>query len=364
MLELVTTLPGHKADRVWHVAWSADGRYLASCGEDREIRIYETVVDMVKMQIDDSVFAGVNAEMKKGVDDNSGWSSEDCIRCIATLEDGQLRTIRSCEWSPNGKMIASASFDGTVVVWEAQNNAKSRWDQVSSLEGHENEVKSVAWSSDSKWLATCGRDKRVWIWERLQDNEFECVSMLDGHSQDVKFIIWHPFYSVLYSASYDDSIKVWGIDETDSSDDWRCVSTLTGHKSTVWNLAINESGNQLISCSDDCSIILWKYDGSKYGFGNWRQAAVLNSVHKLTIYSVTWSHHTGIIVTGSGDNSMSLNQIGDASIDGDGIILTIGRCEQAHSNDINCVRWNPAFQYQNILASCGDDGVIKIWIYK
>jgi WD40 repeat protein len=186
MLELVATLPGHKADRVWHVAWSAVGRYLASCGEDREIRIYETVVDMVKMQIDDSVFAGVNAEMKKGVDDNSGWSSEDCIRCIATLEDGQLRTIRSCEWSPNGKMIASASFDGTVVVWEAQNNAKSRWDQVSSLEGHENEVKSVAWSSDSKWLATCGRDKRVWIWERLQDNEFECVSMLDGHSQDVQ----------------------------------------------------------------------------------------------------------------------------------------------------------------------------------
>ena len=73
-------------------------------------------------------------------------------------------------------MIAAASFDGTVVIWEAQNKTLSRWELIASLEGHENEVKSVSWSSDGKWIATCGRDKSVWIWENIGQGEFECVS--------------------------------------------------------------------------------------------------------------------------------------------------------------------------------------------
>jgi cytosolic iron-sulfur protein assembly protein CIAO1 len=75
-------------------------------------------------------------------------------------------------------MIASASFDGTVVIWETQNKACTRWEMIASLEGHENEVKSVCWSSDGKWIASCGRDKSVWIWENLGQGEFECVSWI------------------------------------------------------------------------------------------------------------------------------------------------------------------------------------------
>jgi cytosolic iron-sulfur protein assembly protein CIAO1 len=86
--------------------------------------------------------------------------------------------FRSCAWSPDGKMIATASFDGTVVIWEAQNSSNSRWELVASLEGHENEVKCVCWSNDGKWIATCGRDKSVWIWENIGQGEFECVSSM------------------------------------------------------------------------------------------------------------------------------------------------------------------------------------------
>ena len=51
--------------------------------------------------------------------------------------------------------------------------------------------------------------------------------MLDGHSQDVKFVLWHPRAdNVLFSCSYDDSIKVWGCDEGD--DEFYCLHTLTG----------------------------------------------------------------------------------------------------------------------------------------
>ncbi len=67
MLEEIITLTGHKEDRIWHASWSKSGLYLATCGEDRSIRIWSSF--------------------------NRLWDSAS-IKCIATLEDGQSRTLR------------------------------------------------------------------------------------------------------------------------------------------------------------------------------------------------------------------------------------------------------------------------------
>jgi len=339
----ILVLEGHTEDRVWHATWSRDGKYLATCGEDKSIRIWRLSVE----------------ERSKG-DDEAGCEGVKCI-CIATLEDAQTRTIRQVDWSPDGRMVCSASFDGTVAVWEAQSAERSRWDLITSLEGHDNEVKCAIWSATGQYIATCGRDKRVWIWEQLGRGEFECVTMLEGHTQDVKCLVWHPSETVLFSCSYDDSIKLWAED----NDDWYCADTLTGHTSTVWALALAESGTQLVSCGDDRSVHVWHCRGNINEEAAWQCSATLEDLHKHAIYTVDWSHAHGLLATGAGDNAITVSQLDGTDVSGgtDARLITLCRRATAHTGDINCVRWNPdpEGRLNHLLVSSGDDGLVRLW---
>ena len=91
----------------------------------------------------------------------------------------------------------------------------------------------------------------------------------------------------LFSASYDDTVKVWAED----GDDWSCAQTLVAHGSTVWSLAFGPpppvsdeapsaggdhlSGEMLVSVSDDRSFILWTQKAGQ-GAGGWFPAQQVN----------------------------------------------------------------------------------------
>lgn len=172
----------------------ASGDMIASCSGDHTVRIWSKSL---------------------------GSNSETIWKCSATLEGGHSRTVRSCSWSPNGTMLATAGFDRLVCLWELDGGI---WEQVAVLEGHESEVKSAEWSPNGMLIATCGRDKTVWVWEAAPGHEYEVIDVKHGHSQDVKRVAWHPTSELFLSASYDDSIKVW----RECDDEWICVQTLSG----------------------------------------------------------------------------------------------------------------------------------------
>ena len=328
-LTLVSTLSGHAEARVWHVAWSPKGDMLASCGEDRSIRLWS---------------------------ESDGSSSNGSVwRCVAVLEEGHQRTIRCCAWTPDARFIASCSFDGTASIWECLDGD---FDCVASLEGHENEVKAVAWSASGQQLATCGRDKSVFVWE-VEDENYEVAAVLHSHSADVKAVRWHPTNEILASASYDDTLKLYA----QSDEEWRCVSTLAGHASTVWCLAFSPDGSHLVSCSDDRSVILWRDATGESGFVH---SATLKDVHERAIYSIDWGSDAAgdLIATGGGDDAIGmLRATPDRSA-----LEVLGLLPDAHAGDVNAVTWRPkqgghagAQGANGWLASCGDDGCLRLW---
>ncbi|XP_052803579.1 probable cytosolic iron-sulfur protein assembly protein CIAO1 homolog [Mya arenaria] len=328
-LTKVCTLEGHE-DQVWCVAWNPAGSLLASCGTDKTIRI---------------------------------WGREgDNWVCKSVLTDGHQRTIRNVAWSPCGNYLASASFDATVCIWSRK---EGEFECIATLEGHENEVKAVSWATSGSLLATCSRDKSVWIWEVTEDEDFECASVMSAHSQDVKYCTWHPSREILASCSYDNTVKLF----KEEIDDWTCFATLESHESTVWKVCFDAEGHRLASVSDDKTVKIWQeyMPGNQEGVptvgkdGTWKCVCTLSGYHDRTIFDVDWSHLTGRLVTGGGDDCIRVFREEEGSDKNQPSYNLSASVRKAHSQDINCVAWNP--KVENFLASCSDDGTVKLWNY-
>ncbi|KAJ7601057.1 WD40-repeat-containing domain protein [Mycena floridula] len=326
-LVLLADLAGHD-DRAWHVAWNPTKPFLASCSADKTVRMHSY----------------------SPIPGSTGVK----FTHMATISTDHAKTVRSLAWSPSGSSLATASFDANVAVWEQDDSGD--WECTGTLEGHETECKSVGFSSSGSFLASCSRDKTVWIWEVLPD-DYNCESVLMEHSQDVKCIAWHPTEEILASASYDDTIKLY---EDDPDDDWYCFITLSGHTSTVWSLAWSPDGQYLASSSEDRTIRIWKRVGAR----DWPCVLVLDG-HGRSIYSVSWavgrSGSLGWIASAGGDCSVRIWEISE-NPDSTLAHRLIAQLDSAHDvHDVNAVVWCPRPEFQDILATAGDDGAAKVW---
>ena len=108
------------------------------------------------------------------------------------------------------------------------------------------------------------------------------------------------------------------------------------------------------------------------GYSARAHAATLQNVHERAIYSIDWASEAtcaqagcGVIATGGADDAIVLLRASAAA--GSSIVLeqirTIG---DAHAGDVNSVAWRPAPEGRppslaNMLASCGDDGSVRLW---
>ena len=95
------------------------------------------------------------------------------------------------------------------------------------------------------------------------------------------------------------------------------------------------------------------------GEGGYAPAATLRDVHERSIYSIDWSRD-GLIATGGGDDAICVLRV---LMEGTSLVglERVGLERGAHAGDVNAVAWRPGSGGDGLLASCGDDGALKLW---
>lgn len=196
------------------------------------------------------------------------------------LLKGHTNWVSSVVFSPNGKMLASASFDLTVRLWIAETGKP-----IAVWNDHVNWVNCLAFSPTGKLLASGSYDCTVILRDvatRL------CLHVLRGHEQSVCSIAFSSCHT-LASGSADKSIRLW--DESG-----RCVGTMLGHESDVRCLAFSPCGKTLASGSKDDKIRLWNVVTGA--------CTLVLYGHTNDVSAVTFSRDGVTLISGSRDGTI------------------------------------------------------------
>jgi len=231
---VLQTLEGHSTT-VTCVTISPDGQILAS-GERGFENFWDRALWEVGVQRGD-----ISDYMIFSDNDVRLWCLPDGVALHKLA--GHTDTVTCLAFSPDGRMLASGSWDKTVRLWSLPDGTTLR-----TLEGHTNELTDVVFSPDGQMLASGSRDKTVRLWS-LPDGT--ALQTLEGHSDRVISVAFSPNGQVLASGSWDKTVRLW------RSSDGATLQILEGHTDKITCLAISPNGQMLVSGSTDGTVRLW-----------------------------------------------------------------------------------------------------------
>ncbi|KAJ1720696.1 hypothetical protein LPJ53_004711 [Coemansia erecta] len=247
---------------------------------------------------------------------------------------GTPADVTAIEWNPQGTLLATACFGGSVRVWSAAGELKMtlshrqvpivamRWNKKGSLlvsacldgsialwdtssgtlrheyRGHTGSVMDVDWQ-DNATFASCAADRTIIVW---RDGDASPVRTFTGHKGDVNAIKWHPSGKYLASASDDGSLKIW----SPSAD--TPVQDFFGHAQQVYAL-------RWLPRSDKAVVASVSFDGTARVWDVQAGACLrVLAAHTEAVHCLAFSSDGRYLATGSFDKKVRVWSIKDGSL--------------------------------------------------
>jgi WD40 repeat protein len=383
--QLERLLSGHE-DVIRTLAFSPDGKTLASGGEDGTIRFWDTetgeavgtLIDSEQRVIWDLAFrpdgqqlaaasvdavqlwdratgtAGLALSSDVGLVTYVAFSPNGKILAAGTgfgpitLWDpvtgaaigptltGHTAGITSLAFSPDGAILLSAG-DGTVRFWDVtEEGGRAQGEPFATEQGEEQgSLFHAALSPDGTTLATAGPDGTIRFWNAASRQPIG--DPLRGHDAAVNRIAFSPDGTSLFSAGADNWIRQWEVATH------RLIAEPLTPVGSVVALALSPDGTILASGGDDGSIQLWDVAPEPGNF-----ASLLR--HTAVLTAIAYSPDGTTIATGDDTGVVFLWDAADGS--------QIGSPLRGHADDVRGLAFSPD---GTVLASASWDKTARLW---
>lgn len=158
---------------------------------------------------------------------------------------GHTDTILAADLSPDGKTLATASYDKLVVLWDL-----AQGKLVRPLKDHTDAVYSVAFSPDGRWLASAAADRTVKLWNVATGQRFRTLS---DATAELYAVVFGPDSKTVFAGGVDRSIRAWSVSETDA----QLANSAFAHDGPIVRLVRSRDGKTLISGGEDRDVKVW-----------------------------------------------------------------------------------------------------------
>ena len=277
--------------------------------------------------------------------------------------------INDVAFSPDGRLLATASEDKTIGLWEV-----GTWRKVRLFPGHTRAIETVKFSPDGRWLASGGVDRTIRIWDISNGHE---LRQWVANSQGVSALAFTSDGSRLASGGGDGKVSIWnpttgqelisfladegGVDSLAFAPDNRSLATAGGAEETVkvWDVSTGQLGLKITGHSDVVTAVAFSPDGRWIASGSYDytvriwEAATGQELHTLNghqnmVNDVVFSTDGHWLASASADETV---RIWDAST-GQQMRVLRGR-----EGSVTCLAFSPNGRW---LAS-GEQRTVDIW---
>jgi len=285
---------------------------------------------------------------------------------------GHTDEIISIAFSPNGRTLASSSYDGTVQLWDVNTDTLK-----STLIGPTKRVTSIAFSPDGTLLAGGSSDKAVHLWDAVSG---EHKAMLAGHTGSITTIAFSPDSKTLASGAWDNTVRLWDI----ATEKEKVV--LSGHTyfgeytSGISNVAFSADSQVLVSAAfNEEGVYVWDavtgrqkrtLDAgriSTLAFSPDGKTLAIGGRSALNLWDIVSGEHKAALTKHTSFvNSLAFSPDGKTLVSGGGSQLLLwdaetgvqkGEIDGHQSNG-----WSIAFSPDgSTLASTGGSGTVHLW---
>jgi WD40 repeat protein len=206
---LASSLARHPS-RTYCVAFSPDGKSLASGGTDKVVCVWDVATGKPKLELGHKYTVQSVAFSPDGKMLATG--GRDLTVHLWDLSSGKethtskrhTDVVLSLAFSPDGSSLASGSEDKTVKIWNVATGSER-----ATIPAHDGWVNSVAYSPDGRLLATAGmsdRTAKLWDAESLKQ-----LAVIRGHTKALAVVAFSPDGKTLATGGWDDVVRLWDV---------------------------------------------------------------------------------------------------------------------------------------------------------